>query len=309
MRAVTQTTFGGPDVLHVVETAVPTLRATEVLVQVRAAGVNPVEGVIRSGAYPMLGEPPFVLGWDISGVVTAIEPGVQRFKVGDEVYGMPLFPREAGGYADYVAAPARQLALKPRTLDHIHAAALPLVGLTAWHALVDAADLQPGHRILIQAGGGGVGHVAIQIAKARGAEVITTASEGKHDFVRSLGADEVVDYRAVDYTEVVKDVDFVLESLGGQDAYRSIGVLRPGGTLLTLVDRSNTDLEAATIAAGRRFAGISVEPDVQGLEQLTELVDSGRLVVHVEQTFPLEDVAKSHEALATGLRGKVVLTF
>lgn len=308
MRAVTQREFGGPEVLEVAEIDPPSPLPSEVVVAVRAAGVNPVEAVIRSGIFPMLGQPPFVLGWDISGVVTEVVPGVNRFQVGDEVYGMPLFPRAAGGYAEFVAAPSRQLARKPRTIDHIHAAALPLVGLTAYQALVEIADVQAGQRVLVHAAGGGVGHIAVQIAKDRGAFVIGTASSGKHDFVRSLGADEVIDYRTVDFTEVVRDVDVVLEVVGGDYATRSIEVLRPGGLLVTAVERTNTELATRTRAAGRRFAGITVEPDGAGLQRLAELVDAGRLRVHVEHSFPLEDAAKAHALFDTGLQGKTVLT-
>jgi len=307
MRAVTQKTFGGPEVLEIIELDTPVTKATEVLVQLHASGINPIDGFIRSGGYPMLGQPPFILGWDISGVVVEVDPGVHRFSVGDEVYGMPFFPRQAGGYAEYVAVPARQLARKPSTIDHVHAAALPLVGLTAWQGLVDIADVQPGQRVLIHAAGGGVGHIAVQLAKHLGAEVIATASAGKHELVSSLGADQVIDYRAVDFTTAVRDVDVVLDSVGGDNGPRSIEVLRPGGTLLTLVDRANADLAAATTAAGRRFAGVAVEPDGAGLERLAELVDSGGLTVHVEQTFPLEEVAKAHELLFSGLPGKLVL--
>ncbi|PZS36946.1 MAG: NADPH:quinone reductase [Pseudonocardiales bacterium] len=308
MRVVTQQEIGGPEVLHVEEAQTPSPLPSEVLVAVRATGLNPVDAAIRSGGFPVFGRPPFVLGWDVSGVVTEVVPGVNRFQVGDEVYGMPLFPRPAGAYAEFVAAPSRQLALKPRSIDHVHAGALPLAGLTAWQALVDVADVQQGQRVLVHAAGGGVGHLAVQIAKHLGAYVIGTASAGKHEFVRDLGADEVVDYRAVDFTEAVHDVDVVLELVGGDYGTRSIEVLRTGGLLVTAVERDNADLAARTRAAGRRFAGITVEPDGAGLERLAELVDAGRLRVHVEHALPLEDAAKAHALLESGLRGKVVLT-
>lgn len=308
MRAVTQRTFGGPEVLELTEVDSPSPLPTEVVVAVRAVGINPVEAMIRSGGFAVLGQPPFVLGWDVSGVVTEVVPGVNRFQVGDEVYGMPLFPRAAGAYAEFVAAPSRQLAHKPRTVDHIHAAALPLVGLTAYQSLVDIADVQAGQRVLVHAGGGGVGHIAVQLAKDLGAYVIATASAGKHEFVRDLGADEVIDYRTVDFTEAVRDIDVVLELVGGDYGTRSIEVLRPGGLLLTAVERTNTALAARTKAAGRRFAGVAVEPDGLGLQRLSQLVDDGRLRVHVEQTLPLEDAAKAHVLLESGLRGKAVLT-
>ncbi|MGH8929544.1 MAG: NADP-dependent oxidoreductase [Egibacteraceae bacterium] len=308
MRAVTQRQFGGPEVLEVMEVDAPVPLPSEVLVTVRAAGLNPIDAVIRSGAFPILGQPPFVLGWDLSGVVSEVVPGVNRFKVGDEVYGMPLFPRPAGTYAELAAGPSRQLARKPRSIDHAHAAALPLAGLTAWQSLVDIADVQPGQRVLVHAAGGGVGHLAVQIAKHLGAYVIGTVSASKQEFVRDLGADEVIDYRAVDFTEAVHDVDVVLELVGGDYGTRSIEVLRAGGLLVTVVERTSAELATRAHAAGRRFAGISVEPDGAGLERLADLVDAGHLRVHVEHAVPLEDAAKAHALLESGLRGKAVLT-
>ncbi|MEY9862605.1 NADPH:quinone reductase-like Zn-dependent oxidoreductase [Catenulispora sp. GAS73] len=309
MRAVTQDSFGDPSVLHAVDLPKPTPLPSEVLVRVHASGINPVDAMVRSGAFPMLGQPPFVLGWDISGVVEEAVPGVTRFAVGDEVYGMPFFPRAGNGYAEYVAVPSRQLARKPAALDHAHAAALPLAGLTAWQALVDTAAVAAGDRVLIHAGGGGVGHLAVQIAKARGARVLATASAAKRDFVLGLGADEVVDYRAVDVAEAVRDVDVVLDTVGGPVGRRSIEVLRPGGLLVTIVDRTDMELRAATIDAGRRFAGVTVEPDHVGLEQLAALVDAGKLRPYVEHDVPLDDAAKAHELIESGrTQGKIVLT-
>jgi NADPH:quinone reductase-like Zn-dependent oxidoreductase len=308
MRLVTQHAFGGTDVLTVTEGPRPVPLATEVLVRVHAVGINPVEAVIRSGGFPLLGNPPFVLGWEISGVVAEVVPGTERFKVGDEVYGMPFFPRQAGGYAEYVAAPSRMLARKPGGLDHAHAAALPLAGLTAWQGLVEYAQIGPGQRLLIHGAGGGVGHLAVQIAKARGAYVIGTASAGKHDFVRGLGADEVIDYSAVDFTEAVHDADLVLDLIGGDNGPRSLSSLRPAGTFITAVDRMNTDLAAQTAAAGLRFVGIAVEPDHVGLEALTDLVQTGRLRPHVEHRLPLTSIAKAHELVESGhTKGKIVL--
>jgi NADPH:quinone reductase-like Zn-dependent oxidoreductase len=235
MRAIRQQGFGGPEVLELTEVKRPVPVPTEVLVRVRAAGVNPVEAVIRSGQFPLLGQPPFILGWDVSGVVEGIEPGVTRFRPGDEVYGLPFFPRAASAYAEYVVAPSRQLARKPARLSHAEAAALPLAGLTAWQALVDTAQVASGQRVLIHGAGGGVGHLAVQIAKARGAHMIGTASAAKHDFVAGLGADELIDYRAADFAAHADGVDVVLDTVGGATARRSIGVLRPGGLLVTIV--------------------------------------------------------------------------
>jgi len=309
MRAVIMSKSGSPqESLEIREVDRPTPLPTEVLVRVRAIGTNPVDAAVRSGAFPIL-RPPAILGWDISGVVEDLVPGVTRFKVGDEVFGMPFFPRAANAYAEFVAAPSRHLARKPASLDHVHAAALPLVGLTAWQGLVDTARVGAGQRVLIHGAGGGVGHIAVQIAKALGAEVFATASARKVDFVRSLGADEVIDYQATDFTKRVKDVDVVLELVGQDYGVRSLEVLRPGGLLVTAVQRMDRALAARVEAAGRRFAGITVEPDHVGLEALARLVDDGKLKVHVSHTLPLERAADAHVLLGTGATlGKIVLT-
>lgn len=270
-----------------------------------------MELFVRSGAFPLLGEPPFVLGWDVSGVVEQVDPGVHRFQVGDEVYGMPYFPAAAGANAEYLVAPARQLARKSAGISHEEAEALPLVGLTAWHALVEIAQLRAGQRVLIHGAGGGLGHVAVQLAKHLGAEVIGTASAAKHEFLRALGADQLVDYRTQDYTEVLRHapVDVVLETLGGGNAERSFGVLRQGGVLVTAVERLSTTLPKLAEQSGVRFAAVGVEPDAAGLEALTEMVEAGKLRVHLQQVFPLERLAEAHEVLAAGnVQGKLAIT-
>jgi NADPH:quinone reductase-like Zn-dependent oxidoreductase len=307
MRAITQQAFGGPEVLTPAGIDEPEPLPSEVLVRVRASSVNPVDAAIRSGAFPLLGQPPFVLGWDLSGVVESVVPGVNRFRPGDEVYGMPFFPRSACCYAEYVVAPSRQLARKPASLDHVHAAGLPLAGLTAWQGLVDVAGVAAGQRVLIHGGGGGVGHLAVQIAKWHGAHVIATASAAKHEFLRGLGADDVIDYQAADFTKVLSDVDVVFDTVGGY-GLPSLRVLRPGGLLLTAVERASADLAAAVADAGFRFAGITVEPDYPALEALARLADAGRLRPHVEQALPLEQAPRAHQLIESGhARGKIVL--
>jgi NADPH:quinone reductase-like Zn-dependent oxidoreductase len=309
VRAVTQDAFGGPEVLTATRVERPRLSVNDVLVRVRAAGVNPIDAQVRSGMIPFLGPPPFTVGWDLSGVVEEVAPGVNRFVPGDEVLGMPLIPRAASAYAELVAAPSRQLVRKPPGLDHVQAAGLPLAGLTAWQALVEAAGVREGQRVLVHGGGGGVGHLAVQIAKARGAEVVATASAAKHDFVRGLGADQVVDYRATDFVAEVGKVDVVLESVGGDTARRSLDVLRPGGVFVTIVDMRDAALAALAADRGVRFVGVTAEPDRVGLEALCDLVTAGRLRVHVDRTLPLEDAAGAHRLIEAGsTTGKIVLT-
>ncbi len=308
MRVITQHTLGGPEVLTVVDAPEPRPLPTEVLVRVRAIGLNPLEARLRAGEFPLIGKPPFILGWDISGVVDEA-PQTWRFRPGDEVFGMPLFPRQAGGYAEVVSAPAPHLARKPASLSHVEAAALPVVGLTAWQGLVDLGGVSEGDRVLVHGGGGGVGHVAIQIAKALGAHVITTAGRSKREFVEGLGADEVIDYTKVDFAEMVRDVDVVLDTVGGDAAERSLGVLRPGGHLVTATSEEDAELAAKFEAAGLRFSGIAVGPDPVALRGLVDLVDQGKLRVHVQETFPFERVADAHRLLDGGhLQGKLVLT-
>jgi NADPH:quinone reductase-like Zn-dependent oxidoreductase len=308
MRVITQRAFGGPEVLTVVDAPEPRPLPTEVLVRVSAIGLNPLEARLRAGEVPLIGRPPFVLGWDVSGVVQDA-PQTWRFRPGDEVFGMPLFPRAAGGYAEVVAAPALHLVRKPAALSHVEAAALPVVGLTAWQGLVDLGGVTEGDRVLVHGAGGGVGHVAVQIAKALGAYVIATAAESKREFVAGLGADEVIDYAAVDFTRAVRDVDVVLDTIGGDTVARSLAVLRPGGHLVTAVAEDDPELAARCEAAGLRLSGVAVDPDPVGLRALVGLVEQGRLRVHVQQTFPFERVADAHRLLDAGhLRGKLVLT-
>ncbi|WP_033289058.1 NADP-dependent oxidoreductase [Amycolatopsis jejuensis] len=305
MRVITQEKLGGPEVLGLTDAPEPRPLPTEVLVRVKAIGLNPLEARLRAGEFPLLGRPPFVLGWDVSGVVE--KAMTWRWRPGDEVFGMPLFPRPAHAYAELVSAPALHLVRKPPSLTHVEAAALPVVGLTAWQGLVDLGGVTAGDRVLIHGGGGGVGHVAIQIAKALGAYVITTAS--RREFVEGLGADEVIDYRKTDFASAVGDVDLVLDTLGGNTAERSLAVLRPGGHLVTAVADEDTALIARFEAAGMRFSGIAVDPDPVALRGLADLVEEGKLRVHVQETFPFDRIADAHHVLDGGhLQGKLVLT-
>ncbi|MFF6962406.1 NADP-dependent oxidoreductase [Streptomyces anthocyanicus] len=307
MRAIGQDVLGGPEVLKEVRPERPEPRPNEVLVQVRAAGVNPTDWKHRAtGGF--LGEPPFVLGWDVSGVVESVGIGVAAFRPGDEVFGMLSYPFGHGSHAEYVTAPARTFTRKPSGIDHVQAGALPLVSLTAWQALVERAEVQPGQRVLVHAAAGGVGHVAVQIAKARGARVIGTASAAKHEFLRSLGADETVDYRETDFAEAVKDVDVVLDTIGGDTSLRSLRVLRPGGVVVSILPVGSDDFYEEADRLGVRAVRMLVDADRAGMEEIARLVGAGRLRATIAQTFPLAEAARAHALGETGrTTGKLVL--
>ena len=310
MRAVTQSTFGGPDVLRLVDLPRPEPGPAEVLVRVLASGVNPTDWKHRAGGR-FLGEPPFTAGWDVAGVVEEVGLGVAVLAPGDEVLGMLPYPGRGGGYAEYVVASPRTFVRRPAELDIVHAAALPLVGLTAWQALVDVADVRPGQRVLVHAAAGGLGHVAVQIAKARGAYVVGTASAGKHDFVRGLGADEVIDYRESDFARELSGIDVVLDTIGDDYGPRSIATMGRGGTYVCVTPANiHHDLAAVADQAGVRTAVMLVERDHAGLSEVVRLYAGGRLRVEVARTFPIEQVAEAHALGEQGHNtGKLVLTW
>jgi NADPH:quinone reductase-like Zn-dependent oxidoreductase len=308
MRAVVLHEYGPPEVLAVEEVAKPEPIPTEVQVRVHAAGVNPVDFKTRAGrgVSGILGEPPVCLGWDVSGVVSEVPRGVTRFKVGEEVFGMPWFPRQAGAYAEYVTAPSRHFAAKPHALSHEEAAALPLAGLTAWQIVVDTIQLEDGADILIHGAAGGVGHLAVQVAKARGANVIGTARAEQADWLRELGVDQTIDYKSERFEDLVADLDAVIDFTGGYGE-RSLPVLRPGGMLVSVPSASQDLLDLAA-RGDRRATGFLVEPDPVGLAGLSHLVETGSLQVKVDRVFDLEQVAEAHRLAEAGHSGgKIVL--
>ncbi|MFD9391227.1 NADP-dependent oxidoreductase [Streptomyces sp. NPDC060000] len=308
MRAIGQDSFGGPEVLKIIEAPRPVPGPAEVLVQVRAAGVNPTDWWHRATG-GLAGDAPIRLGWDVSGVVDAVGPGVTLFQPGDEVFGMPRQPAPAGTYAEYVVSPARHLTAKPAGLSHVEAAALPLAALTAWQALVDTADVRPGQRVLIHAAAGGVGHLAVQIAKARGAYVIGTARTANHDFVRGLGADEVIDYTRTEFTNAARAIDVVIDTIGGDYGPRSLRTLRPGGIVVSLASPAEADLAAEAGALGLRSTFMITEADQAGMREIASLAASGRLRVRIDTVLPLEQAAEAHEIGEAGhTAGKIVLT-
>lgn len=307
MLALRQQELGGPEVLRLTELPRPAPGSGEILVAVHAAGVNPTDAKHRARSI-FLPPPPLTLGWDVSGTVAETGFGVTLFRPGDEVFGMLPYPHGAGSHAEYVTGPARAFVARPAGIDHVQAAALPLAALTAWQALVDTADLRAGQRVLIHAAAGGVGHLATQLARERGAHVTGTASAAKHDLLRELGADACVDHRSEDFADTDERYDVVLDPLGGETTLRSLGVLRPGGIVVSLVPGAR-GTRAAAARAGVRAVALLVEHDQAGMRAIAELVTRGRLRAHVSGTFPLAEGARAHVQQETGrTTGKLVIT-
>jgi NADPH:quinone reductase-like Zn-dependent oxidoreductase len=307
MKAVRMHGYGGPELLKYEDAPRPEPASDEVLVKVHAAGVNPVDWKIRAGHlrsfrdYPM----PFILGWDFSGTIEELGPGVApTWKTGDEVYARPDIGRN-GAYAEYIAVRASEIQRKPKSLDHVRSAAIPLAALTAWQALFDAAQLRAGERVLIHAAAGGVGTFAVQLAAWKGAYVIGTASKVNHDFVKELGAHEVIDYQTTRFEDAVRDVDVVLDAMAGETRDRSWQVLKKGGILVSILGQPSQEDAARH---GVRGAGIFVQPNPAQLQELANLADAGTVRPIIDTVLPLADAARAHEMNQTlHTRGKIVL--
>ena len=307
---------GGPEKLTLTETATPDIQTDEVLVAVKAIGINPVDASVRqnSGALqsilqPAPGQDTYILGWDISGTVVATGSAVTNFKNGDEVFGMVNFIGQGKAYAEYVAAPAVHLAKKPAGISYEAAAAATLAALTAWQSLVTNAKIKAGEKVLIHAAAGGVGHFAVQIAKHFGAWVAGTASAANKDFVLSLGADEHFDYRSAPYEKHFHHLDLVLDTLGGDNIDRSIEVLRPGGTIISLPSGLRETVGEKAAAKGRNGYFVTVASNGNDMQQLAALLASGIIKPHVSAVFPFEQMGKAHQQVESGsTRGKVVVT-
>ena len=304
---------GGPDVLASEQVERPAPAAGEVLIQMKAAGLNPVDTQVRAGAWvpEEMGRPPMILGWDVAGEVVEVGEGVTSFAPGDRVFGMPSFPELARCDAEYVLAREGRIARAPSGLTDEQAGALPLAGLTAWQALVEHAAVREGERVLVQAAAGGVGHLAVQIAKARGAQVTGTARAEKHDLLRELGVDEPIDYTRGPLEDLVSEVDVVIETVSEDDEglLSSLAALRSGGRLVVIAGDLTGRVRAEAEATGREALEMLVEPDRAGLESLLSLADAGRLRVHVEASFRLDDAPDAHRRQESGrVTGKLVLT-
>jgi NADPH:quinone reductase-like Zn-dependent oxidoreductase len=304
MKAVVAHEYGAPEVLKFEQVPRPEPNEDEALVRVIASSVNPADPLTLSGKYAReFGTHlPLIPGYDIAGIVEKTGANVTKLKVGDAVYGYPTF---GGGWADYVTVKEWEVSAKPKSLNFVETAAVPMGALTAWQALVDVAKLQPGQTVLIHGGSGGVGSFAIQIAKARGARVIATASTANQDLLKQLGADLAVDYTKTKFEDVAKDVDAVLDPVGKETLARSYGVVKKGGIVMSLVARPDpAELEKR----GIRGAGLSSHPDTEDLTQIAQLIDAGKIKPIVTQVLPLsEAVAAQQQAATHHTRGKVVL--
>lgn len=317
--------------VELVEVAPPAPGEHEVLVDIRAAGVNVLDVKIREGEFKQLlrYKPPFPLGHDLAGIVTATGPGVTRFTVGDEVYARPR-DGKIGTFAEQLAVHEDDLALKPQTLSLIEAASVPLVALTAWQALVERADLRPGQKVLVHAGSGGVGTYAIQLAKHLGATVATTTGTSNIEWVRELGADLVIDYRTQDFETVIRDYDVVLDSQGGQTLAKSLRILKPGGIAIGIAGPPDPPfaqqlhlplplrlgIKALSYRTRRtarrlgvRYSFLFMHAGGTQLEQLAQLIDAGTLRPIIDRTYPFEQTPQALEHVANGRsKGKVVIT-
>ncbi|MGP1993991.1 NADP-dependent oxidoreductase [Zobellia laminariae] len=312
MKAILLEKAGGPENLHLTEVDKPSIKNNEVLVAVKAISLNPADvkpKYVDEMLNSMYGEKrPVILGWDIAGTITQVGTDVTNLKVGDKVFGMVNFPGVGNAYAEFVAAPEFHLAIMPETISFEEAAATTLAALTALQIL--SGRIKKGDKVLIQAGSGGVGHFAIQIAKKMGAYVIATSSAKNKDFVLSIGADEHIDYHAQKFEEVLTDIDFVLDTLGGKVLENSVKVLKEGGTLFTTLDKDLPE-DANAIVADKNLSinNILVHSSAEDMNTLKGMLENGSLKPNIYKTFAFEDMADAHTEVEKGRTvGKVIVT-
>lgn len=303
MHAIRIHAFGGPEVLKDDVVPLPQPKDDEVLVRIHAASVNPIDAKIRSGARGDADALPITLGRDLSGVIESCGPAVQNIRAGDAVFALLGWDR--GSYAQHVAVKAVEMAPKPANLSHIEAAAVPLAALTAWQGLVEHGGLASGQRVLIHGGAGGVGHFAIQIAKAKGAWVATTCGVDDLDFVHKLGADQAIDYKAQKFEEALKDIDLVFDLIGGETQEKSFQVLRHGGALISTLQEPD---KAKALAKAAKIAHYMAQPNAAQLAEIGRLIEAGKIKPVIAATYPLAQAAQAQGALKNQhVRGKVVL--
>ncbi len=306
MKAVRMHDYGGPDVLELDEVPIPEPKHDEVLVKVYATSINPIDWKIREGLrkdkFPA--SLPLTPGWDVSGVIEKVGNNARRFAKGDEVYGRPD-PTRDGAYAEYIVVKANQLGFKPKSVDHLTAATIPLAGLTAWQGLFDRGHLQKGQKVLIHAASGGVGTFAVQFAKWKGAYVIGTASARNIKFVKQLGADEVIDYQSQRFEEMVHDIDMVFETIGGETQDRSLQVIKEGGRLITTLAPEFKDKARER---GIYMEGYTAQSYPDQLEEIAQLIDEGRIEPVISRVMNLYEVARAQQISEKGhVRGKIAI--
>jgi NADPH:quinone reductase-like Zn-dependent oxidoreductase len=312
MKAIVLDGFGGVENFKIKEIPRPQIREKEVLLKVKAFSINPVDIKTRKGASlasELAKNPPVILGWDVSGIVEEVGSEVTNFKVGDEVFGMINFPGVGNAYAEYVAAPAGHLALKPANISHEEAAASTLAALTAWQAFTFFAKVKKDDKVLIHAAAGGVGHYAVQIAKHFGAYVIGTSSEKNKEFVLELGADEHIDYKNAKFEDVVSDVDFVLETIGYENFGRSVDVVKPTGTIINLPSGLSEEVKEKALKKGINVNFMMlVFSDPEDIKSIASLLEQGIMKAHVSKTFDFEDIEAAHTQVESGTTvGKIVV--
>jgi NADPH:quinone reductase-like Zn-dependent oxidoreductase len=305
MHAMRIHKFGGPDVLIDDTLPWPQPKDDEILVRVEAASINPVDAKIREGKFPKVGDDdlPVTLGRDLSGVVESCGPTIHNVKKGDAVFALLGYDR--GSYAQNVLAKPEEWARKPSNLSHVEAAAVPLAAMTAWQGMIDQGGLKSGDRVLIHGGAGGVGHLAIQIAKSKGAWVATTCSGDDLDFVRGLGADQAIDYKTEKFEERLSDIDLVYDLVAGETQERSFKVLKQGGALISTLQEPD---KAKALYKNIKIAHYMAKPDATELAQIAQLITSGKIKPAIHAIYKLSDAAKAQIALAQDhVRGKIVL--
>jgi NADPH:quinone reductase-like Zn-dependent oxidoreductase len=305
MKAAVIHAFGPPEVIHTEEVATPVPQRDEILVKVHAASVNPVDYKTRSGHYPAVKQEhlPLTLGRDVAGTVEQCGAGVRKFRPGDSVYAM--LDREHGGYAEYVIVNERDLVGKPQHLDYAEAAAVPPAAITAWQGLFDHGGLRAGQHVLIHGGAGGVGHFAIQFAKAKGATVATTVTAGDIEFVRELGADQPIDYKTQRFEDAVQDVDLVFDLVDGETQDRSWAVLKRGGTIVSTLSKPSQEKARDHGARGEHYMA---QPDGAELREITALIDAGKVIPRIQAIFPFDEVREAQQQLEhSHVQGKIVL--
>ena len=311
MKAIRIHTFGGPEALVYEDVPEPQLKANEVLVKNHAVGVNPIDWKTSSGggAAPFIGELPFIPGWEFSGTVVACGADVSDFRPGDDVYGFIRFPNAASCYAEKVAVPAEQIAHLPPGCNLTEVAGLALAGLTAWQALFYHGQLQAKQRVLILAAAGGVGHLAVQLAKWKEATVIGSASAANHAFLSSLGCDDVIDYKQQNAGDVLNDIDLIIDGVGGQTGIEALSCLKNSGIMITLPSVTKDEVIAAGAALGLKVLPLRVEPNASQLSSMAELNAQQQLQLTIAATYPLEKAADAFNDIASGhTQGKVILT-